>query len=122
MFNNDSLFVNYDSNQFNTYKKADLLSGDYFSFLDRALSQSVLDSENSVQKYANPIGMVVAGPYSNIAGRFRNYLVGNDNYLPADKMVHGSKMIGFKPIKTPNTKDLATAWAYETTGDILYPY
>lgn len=125
MFRNDSLFVEYDKNRFNTYKTAGLVSGDYANYLDRALSgvYNTSSVDNDIEKYSNPIKMVVSGPTSNIAGRYRNYLSGaEDNFLPSNQLKYGSVVQGFKPVKSPTTKDLATGWAYETTGDLLRPY
>lgn len=122
MFAQDPLFVEYDKSRFDAYKNADLLTGDYSAFLENSLKRTTDSTEHDFEKFANPIGMVVSGPSSNIAGRYRAYLEGDDTFLPADKIKYGTIVQGFKPVKTPSTKDLATGWAAEATGDLLYPW
>ena len=121
MFNTDRLFAEYDKDLFTAYKKADLLSGEYSGFLDKILSRNTKDVPHEITKFANPIGMIVSGPASNIAGRYRNYIVGNDDFLPLNRSVYNTKVPGFKPVKPPSTKDLATGAALEATLDALYP-
>jgi hypothetical protein len=125
MFKNDPLFVEYDKNRFDAYKLYGIADGQYGDYLDKALSATYNTNsvKSDIDRYANPIGMVVSGPTSNIAGRFRRYLSGNnDDFLPPNQMKYGSTVQGYKTLKPPSSKDLATGWATDATDDLLYPW